>query len=133
MATKNKNQNQIVPMATIYMKCLYFSLSFEGHTGPVNSVSLSSCGTLMLTSGEDSTARVWVPTVKPHSLTLKGHSAAVRSAEFNPQDSTKFATASNDKSIKLWSLNHVQMKSGATKIKEHSFIASITPHTNWVS
>lgn len=105
---------------------------FEGHAAAINEVALSRDGDLMISASDDNTVRVWVPIIKGEFLSIKAHSAAVRSACFNPVNSSQFATCSNDKCIKIWSVQHCKTKTNATKFKSHDFITSFTNHNNWV-
>lgn len=93
---------------------------------------MSRDGDLMISASDDSTVRVWVPIIKGEFLSIKAHSAAVRTACFNPVNSSQFATGSNDKSIKIWSIQHCRTKTNVTKFKSHDFISSFSNHTNWV-
>lgn len=86
----------------------------------------------MVSASDDNTVRVWVPLIKGEFVSVKAHSAAVRSACFNPVNTAQFVTCSNDKTIKLWSVQHFRTKTQATKFKSHEFIASFKNHTNWV-
>ncbi|ODN02101.1 POC1 centriolar protein A [Orchesella cincta] len=108
------------------------ALRFEGHEKPVNEVALSKDGDLMISASDDSTVRIWVPIIKGDFLSLKAHSAAVQSACFNPVETSQFATCSNDKSVKLWSVQRFKTKANTTKFRSHEFIASFSNHTNWV-
>ena len=60
-------------------------VSHVGHEGTVNTARFSSRGFLMATAGADGTARVWsTGNVEPARLILRGHTAALRDAEFRP-------------------------------------------------
>jgi WD40 repeat protein len=98
----------------------------------VNEVGLSKYGDLMISASDDCTVRIWVPTINGQYLIVKGHNGAVKTACFNPVDSTMFATGSNDKTVKLWSVQAAKMKSGTTKFKSHDFLRSYRSHKNWV-
>lgn len=56
---------------------------------------------------------------KGESKVIKAHTAAVRSVAFS-YEGHKLVTASDDKSVKVWS------------VSRHSFLYSFNQHTNWV-
>lgn len=91
---------------------------FTGHSDIVNSVAWSHNGCLMATASKDNTVKVWVPTVRGSSYNFMALSN-VRSVEFHPKDK-KLVTGSDDKAVKLWSLE--------TK----RFLSSFLGHTNRV-
>lgn len=86
----------------------------------------------MISASNDCTVRVWVPIIKGEFISIKAHSSAVQSACFNPVNSSQFASCSNDKTIKLWSVQHFRTKTKNMKLKSHDFLASFANHTNWV-
>lgn len=57
---------------------------------------------------------------KGESKVIKAHTAAVRSVAFS-HDGQRLVTASDDKSVKVWS------------VPRHCFLYSLNQHTNWVS
>lgn len=56
---------------------------------------------------------------KGESKVFKAHTAAVRSVAFS-HDGQRLVTASDDKSVKVWSVHR------------HCFVYSLNQHTNWV-
>lgn len=56
---------------------------------------------------------------KGESTVFKAHTAAVRSVAFS-HDGQRLVTASDDKSVKVWSVHR------------QCFINSLSQHTNWV-
>lgn len=67
----------------------------------VRSAVFSPDGKLLLTAGDDGTARLWdAATGKPFLVPLQHHSS-VRSAVFN-RDGTRIVTASDDKTARIW-------------------------------
>ncbi|MEG4121590.1 AAA family ATPase [Microcoleus sp. N9_B4] len=111
--------------------------TLEGHTQRVASVSFSPDGQLLASGSYDKTVKVWSLTedgmnnilpcpsaplfpCSPSVLfTLDGHTDSVMSVSFSP-DSEVLASASKDKTVKLWT------RSGR-------LIKTLTGHTGWVT
>ncbi|MDZ8237649.1 MAG: hypothetical protein RMZ69_10835, partial [Nostoc sp. ChiQUE01a] len=75
---------------------------FQGHQGPVLSVSFSPDGKTIATASNDNTARLW--NLQGQLLQeFKGHQGYVYSVSFSPDGKT-IATASSDKTARLWNL-----------------------------
>ncbi|CAG7734757.1 unnamed protein product [Allacma fusca] len=115
------------------------ALRYEGHRGKVHGVQFSKGGDLMVSGGEDETIRIWVPTVKGEVRSFRGHSSKIRSVCFNPVTTGIVASGSNDKTIKLWSIDRTsgqrqtEKTNGVNRNKIGSFIKSFfNIHTNWV-
>ncbi|KAL0840126.1 hypothetical protein ABMA28_015431 [Loxostege sticticalis] len=93
-------------------------ITLEGHENAVCSVGPGRDSGILLSSSWDSTARVWnINKPRATPLVLKGHQAAVW-AVLELGNST-YATASADKTIKLWN-------------KDATLITSLTGHTDCV-
>jgi WD40 repeat protein len=88
-------------------------LALKGHSAPVYSVCFSPDGKRLASASWDTTVKVWeVPSARPEGVaekgrelrTLKGHTDRLRSVCFSP-DGKRLASASNDKTVKVWSLD----------------------------
>ncbi|PVF91397.1 WD40 repeat-like protein [Serendipita vermifera] len=72
------------------------------HTGPVNSVALSSTGIYVASGSSDKTVGVWE--IKPGQNNVRrfrGHTEPVNSVAFSP-GGKRVASCSHDKTIRLW-------------------------------
>jgi len=56
---------------------------FIGHQGPVYDVSINPSSGLIASCSRDTTIRIWNNNASAHCSVLKGHSAPVKSIEFN--------------------------------------------------
>lgn len=72
-----------------------------GHSGRIWSAAFRRDGRLLVTAGEDETARIWDRRSGEQRLTLVGHTASLRSADFSP-DGSLIATSSDDGTARLW-------------------------------
>ncbi|KAL6887047.1 hypothetical protein GGI43DRAFT_426073 [Trichoderma evansii] len=76
----------------------------EGHTDLVTSIAFSHNSSLIASSSDDNTIRLWRTSTGDCMLELKGHSDRIRSVAFS-YDSTLLASCSNDGIIWLWSVS----------------------------
>ncbi len=75
-----------------------------GHAWGLNNAQFSPDGRLIVTVGDDLTARLWDLHAGKLLHTLEGHSFSIASVQFSP-DSELVVTASSDNTAKLWDVN----------------------------
>jgi WD40 repeat protein len=73
----------------------------EFRHGPVTSVSISADGKRLLTSGFDTTLRLWDTETGQELRVLEGHPAPILGAALSP-DATRALSACVDDSVRLW-------------------------------
>jgi WD40 repeat protein len=93
--------------------------TLNGHTNRLNSANFSRDDSLIVTAGQDGTARIWDATNGQILFNLVGHKGDVPLAIFSPDSKTIF-TAGGDYSVFVWD--------AATGIKIHE----LKGHTNFV-
>ncbi|RKP18398.1 coatomer subunit beta [Rozella allomycis CSF55] len=80
--------------------------TMEGHTDYLRCLAVHAEKPFILSSSDDMTVRLWDWEKGFKSImTFEGHTHYVMSVVFSPKDGNIFATASLDKTIKVWSLN----------------------------
>lgn len=79
--------------------------AFEAHSDYIRSVAVHPTQPYILSSSDDMVIKLW-DWDKNFSLlrTFEGHTHYVMMAVFNPKDPNTFATASLDRTIKVWNL-----------------------------
>ena len=76
-------------------------LVMEGHAGPVTNAALA--GSVLLTSSQDSTIRMWDMENGTCLRTLVGHRAAVNNVVIT-QDARRAVSVSSDETARIWDL-----------------------------
>ena len=80
--------------------------AFEAHQDYIRSIAIHPTLPYLLTASDDMTIKLWDWDRGWDCLqTFEGHSHYVMQVEFNPKDPNTFASASLDRSIKVWGLN----------------------------
>ena len=80
--------------------------SLDGHTDYIRHIAVHPSLPLVLTSSDDMTIRLWDwEKGWQCTSTFEGHSHYVMMVAWNPKDNTSFASASLDRSIKIWGIS----------------------------
>jgi len=79
-------------------------LSFQGHTGSVNTISFRSDSRSFISGSDDKTIKLWQISNTRAIHTFKGHKAKVTSVMFMP-DGEHFISTSTDKTLKIWNIS----------------------------
>lgn len=80
--------------------------AFEAHQDYIRSLAVHPTLPYVLSASDDMTIKLWDWDRNWDCLqTFEGHSHYVMQVEFNPKDPNTFASASLDRSIKVWGLN----------------------------
>ena len=77
--------------------------AFDGHTDAVRSVGFSSDGSLLLSSSQDNTVRVWDFETAQALKTFRGHGGRVQAVAFLP-DGKRILSAAHDHTVREWSI-----------------------------
>jgi WD40 repeat protein len=77
------------------------SLTFAGHTNPINTVAFSPDGKTILSGSGDTTIKLWNSETGEVIRTFEGHTDSVNTVAFNPDGKT-ILSGSYDTTIKLW-------------------------------
>ena len=81
--------------------------TLEGHRAPITCVTFHPIYTLMSTSSEDGTIKIWDYESGKLEKTLKGHTETVNCVVFNKKG-TMLASCSSDITIKLWNCENFE-------------------------
>ena len=82
---------------------------FEAHSDYIRCIAVHPSQPLLLTSSDDMTIRLWDWEKSwQNTQTYEGHSHYVMQVAFNPKDANTFASASLDRTIKVWGLGTLQ-------------------------
>jgi WD40 repeat protein len=88
-------------LAYVYTFASHSYVPLVGNTGTINSIRFNRTSTYVVTSSDDTTARVFSAFNGTPLEVLYGHSQAVTNATFN-LDGSLIATASNDGTARVW-------------------------------
>ncbi|XP_055306333.1 autophagy-related protein 16-1-like [Sitodiplosis mosellana] len=92
-----------VKMWDVRLSTMKPCVTFVGSNATINSIEFDLKGSLLLTSCNDSTSRLWTVADKKLRHTLSGHSKKVMAAKFLG-DASKVITGSHDRTLKIWNL-----------------------------
>ncbi|WFD32317.1 Coatomer subunit beta' [Malassezia sp. CBS 17886] len=93
-----------------FLRCYNYNthekvVAFEAHPDYIRSIAVHATGSYVLTGGDDMTVKLW-DWEKGWRLmqTFDGHTHFIMGLCFNPKDSNSFASASLDRTVKVWTL-----------------------------
>jgi len=82
---------------------------FEAHSDYIRCIAVHPSQPLMLTTSDDMTIRLWDWEKNwTNTMTFEGHTHYVMMVAFNPKDANTFASASLDRTVKVWGLANLQ-------------------------
>lgn len=81
-------------------------IAFDAHQDYIRSIDVHPSQPFVISSSDDMTIKLW-DWEKGWKciMTFEGHTHYVMHVVFNPKDMNSFASASLDKTIKVWALN----------------------------
>ena len=82
----------------------------KGHTDEVTAVSFSHDSTFLISAGRDTRVMLWDPRAGKLLQKARKHRGAVLHCSFSPDDPLVFATASDDQTAGLWSVQGPTME-----------------------
>ena len=95
------------------------ALALRGHTAPLRSATYNRDGNLILTTSEDSTARVWNATTGECIRVLRGHRGWVLSGTFSP-DGRYIVTAGRDSVALVWDASTGEILARLPQLREYT-------------
>ncbi|MFN8458546.1 MAG: WD40 repeat domain-containing protein, partial [Anaerolineae bacterium] len=114
-----------------------FTFSLVGHTGGINTVTISPNGHWLATAGDDYTTRLWNLASTPPtaaSITLWGHPGAIKVASFSPDDHW-LATSSTDGTVRLWDITAPNPASASIRLLDSTQAVTtlaFSPNNRWL-
>ncbi|WFD42995.1 Coatomer subunit beta' [Malassezia psittaci] len=93
-----------------YLRCYNYNTqekvaAFEAHPDYVRSIAVHATHPYVLTGGDDMTIKLWDWDRDWRLMqTFEGHTHFVMHLSFNPKDANSFASASLDRTVKVWTL-----------------------------
>lgn len=81
---------------------------FEAHADYIRCIAVHPAQTFVLTSSDDMLIKLWDAEKWTCAATFEGHSHYVMQVVFNPKDNNQFASASLDRTVKVWQLGCAQ-------------------------
>lgn len=92
-------------MFVIFRLNLHF-LQIEAHSDYIRSIAVHPTQPFVLSSSDDMLIKLWDwEKGWQNTMVFEGHTHYVMQIVFNPKDPNTFASASLDKSVKVWGLN----------------------------
>lgn len=97
-----------------YLRCYNYNthekvIAFEAHPDYVRSIAVHATHPYVLTGGDDMTVKLWDWDKNWRLMqTFEGHTHFIMNLCFNPKDSNSFASASLDRTVKVWTLGASQ-------------------------
>lgn len=79
---------------------------FEAHTDYIRSMAVHPTFPFVFSGSDDMSIKLWDWDNKwQNTMTFEGHTHYVMQVEINPKDNNSFASASLDRSVKIWGIN----------------------------
>lgn len=106
MAQEKEKEKEMEGTSTAVPFKNLHSREYQGHKKKVHSVAWNCTGTKLASGSVDQTARLWH--IEPHGhgkvkdIELKGHTDSVDQLCWDPKHGDLIATASGDKTVRLW-------------------------------